>query len=55
MQDLKAANLHAARGVASREFELNPGHGTADYLFHVDGKAAGVMEAKLELEGTVEA
>ncbi len=43
-----AANLHAARGVASREFELKPGHGTADYLLYVDGKAAGVIEAKKE-------
>jgi type I restriction enzyme R subunit len=48
VQDLKAANLLAARGVALREFELNPGHGTADYLLYVDGKAAGVIEAKKE-------
>ncbi|MFM7848731.1 MAG: type I restriction-modification enzyme R subunit C-terminal domain-containing protein [Rubrivivax sp.] len=46
VQDLKAAHVHAARGVALREFELNPGHGTADYLLYVDGKAAGVVEAK---------
>ena len=46
VQDVKAANVHAARGVALREFELNPGHGTADYLLYVDGKAAGVIEAK---------
>ncbi|MCX8114953.1 MAG: type I restriction endonuclease, partial [Burkholderiaceae bacterium] len=32
--------------MALREFELNPGHGTADYLLYVDGKAAGVIEAK---------
>jgi type I restriction enzyme R subunit len=31
--------------VALREFELNPGHGTADYLLYVDGKAAGIVEA----------
>jgi type I restriction enzyme R subunit len=48
VQDVKAANLLAARGVALREFELNPGHGTADYLLYVDGKAAGVIEAKKE-------
>ncbi len=30
IQDFKAADIHAARGVALREFELNPGHGTAD-------------------------
>jgi hypothetical protein len=29
VQDFKAANLQAARGVALREFELNPGCGTA--------------------------
>jgi len=46
VQDFKAADLAAARGVALREFELNPGHGTADYLLYVDGKAAGVIEAK---------
>ncbi|MCU0814871.1 MAG: type I restriction endonuclease, partial [Burkholderiaceae bacterium] len=46
VQDVQAAHLHAARGVALREFELNPGHGTADYLLYVDGKACGVIEAK---------
>ena len=46
VQDFKAANLTAARGVALREFELNPGHGTADYLLYVDAKACGVIEAK---------
>ncbi|MCK7499973.1 MAG: DEAD/DEAH box helicase family protein [Comamonadaceae bacterium] len=46
VQDVKAADLHAARGVAIREFQLNPGHGFADYLLYVDGKAAGVIEAK---------
>lgn len=44
--DYKAADIHAARGVAIREFELVAGHGTADYLLYVDGKAAGVIEAK---------
>ncbi|MBX3673101.1 MAG: DEAD/DEAH box helicase family protein [Burkholderiales bacterium] len=44
--DARAVNLHAARGVAIREFELTAGHGTADYLLYVDGKAAGVIEAK---------
>jgi type I restriction enzyme R subunit len=43
--DLADANIHAARGVVIREFPL-PGHGFADYLFYVDGKAAGVIEAK---------
>jgi len=46
VQYVGAANLHAARGVALREFELNVGHGTADYLLYVEGRAAGVIEAK---------
>lgn len=45
--DVKDTNIHAARGVAIREFPL-PGHGFADYLLYVDGKAAGVIEAKRE-------
>lgn len=42
------ANIHAARGVALREFPLNAGYGFADYLLYIDGKAAGVIEAKKE-------
>lgn len=42
---IKDANIHAGRGVAIRNFPL-PGHGFADYLLYVDGKAAGVIEAK---------
>jgi type I restriction enzyme R subunit len=45
VQDYKAANIHAGRGVALREFPL-PGFGFADYLLYVDGRAAGVIEAK---------
>lgn len=45
--DATQANIHASRGVAIREFPL-PGHGFADYLLYVDGKAAGVIEAKKE-------
>ncbi|MDF1554520.1 MAG: type I restriction-modification enzyme R subunit C-terminal domain-containing protein [Deferrisomatales bacterium] len=44
--DAKAANIHAGRGVAIREFPLQTGHGFADYLLYVDGRAAGVIEAK---------
>ncbi|MDO8930785.1 MAG: DEAD/DEAH box helicase family protein, partial [Rhodocyclaceae bacterium] len=44
--DVAQANIHAGRGVALREFPLDPGHGYADYLLYVDGKAAGVIEAK---------
>ena len=46
--DMGQANIHAARGVAIREFPLNTGYGFADYLLYIDGKAAGVIEAKKE-------
>ena len=46
VQDLRAAKIHAKKGVAIREFPLNQGHGFADYLLYVDGQAAGVIEAK---------
>ncbi|MFT4243341.1 MAG: type I restriction-modification enzyme R subunit C-terminal domain-containing protein [Acidovorax sp.] len=42
------ANIHAAVGVAIREFPLNPGFGFADYLLYINGKACGVIEAKKE-------
>ena len=42
------ANIHAATGVAIREFPLDPGYGFADYLLYVNGKACGVIEAKKE-------
>jgi type I restriction enzyme R subunit len=48
--DVANANIHAGsgavKGVAIREFPLNPGHGFADYLLYVNGKACGVIEAK---------
>lgn len=46
--DLKEANIYAHRGVVIRNFPLKSGHGFADYLFYIDGKAAGVIEAKKE-------
>ena len=46
VQDSKAINTFAARGVAVREYPLGSGHGFADYLLYVDGKVAGVIEAK---------
>jgi type I restriction enzyme R subunit len=46
--NMSEANIHAARGVALREFPLNNGFGFADYLLYIDGKAAGVIEAKKE-------
>ncbi|MCB1800469.1 MAG: DEAD/DEAH box helicase family protein, partial [Gammaproteobacteria bacterium] len=47
IQNAAEANISAGLGVAIREFPL-PGHGFADYLLYVDGKAAGVIEAKKE-------
>ena len=43
--DMGQQNLLAHRGVAIREYPL-PGHGFADYMLYVDGKSAGVVEAK---------
>ncbi|MFM2091812.1 MAG: hypothetical protein RLZZ127_2301 [Planctomycetota bacterium] len=48
VQSRDALNLHAGQGVAVREVHLRPGHGIADYLLFVDGKAVGVIEAKQE-------
>jgi type I restriction enzyme R subunit len=48
VQDLKVADIRAGRGVALRNVPLASGHGFADYLLYVDGKAAGVIEAKKE-------
>jgi hypothetical protein len=36
VQDAREANLAAARGVAVREFILEPPHGRADYLLFVE-------------------
>jgi type I restriction enzyme, R subunit len=46
LQDRDAVNLSAAVGVAVREARLKRGHGFADYLLFVNGKAVGVLEAK---------
>jgi type I restriction enzyme, R subunit len=48
VQGQKALNLGAGRGVAVREFILSKPHGRVDYLLFVDGKPAGVIEAKPE-------
>ena len=40
VQPVKEANIHAARGVALCNFQLKDGHGFADYMLYVDGKAA---------------
>lgn len=41
IQDTREVNLRAGHGVALRNFPLVSGHGFADYLLYVDGKAAG--------------
>lgn len=46
VQDVAHVDLQAARGVAIREFPLAAGHGFADYLLYVDGRACGLIEAK---------
>jgi type I restriction enzyme, R subunit len=46
VQDLANLNRYAGLGVAVREYPLQTGE--ADYLLFVDGKAAGVIEAKPE-------
>ncbi|HET6515914.1 MAG TPA: type I restriction-modification enzyme R subunit C-terminal domain-containing protein [Thermodesulfovibrionales bacterium] len=48
--DYKEANIHAHPGVVIRNFPLKAKHGIADYLFYIDGKAAGIIEAKKEGE-----
>ncbi len=46
VQDRSEMNLAAGQGVAIREFPMAKGHGFADYMLFVDGKAVGVLEAK---------
>ena len=46
VQNRDEMNLAAGSGVAVREFRMAPGHGFADYMLFVVGKAAGVLEAK---------
>ena len=46
LQDRAEMNLAAGHGVAVREFKMASGHGFADYLLFVQGKAVGVLEAK---------
>ncbi len=43
---LDQANIHAHQGVATRKFPLKPIHSFDDDLLYVDGKTAGVIEAK---------
>ncbi|MCU0269356.1 MAG: DEAD/DEAH box helicase family protein [Acidimicrobiales bacterium] len=46
VQNRADMNLYAGQGVAVREFIMAAGHGRADYLLFVDGKAVGAIEAK---------
>jgi type I restriction enzyme R subunit len=46
VQSRDQMNLYASQGVAVREFIMATGHGRADYLLFIDGKAAGAVEAK---------
>lgn len=48
LQDRAEMNLHAAPGVAVREFPLKVTQGFADYLLFVDQRPVGVVEAKPE-------
>src|SRR5712691_9590264 len=48
VQSRDEINLSAARGVAIREFKMEPGYGYADYLLFVDGRSVGALEAKKE-------
>src|ERR1035438_9639698 len=50
VQSADQANLNAGRGVAVREFVMEPPHGRVDYLLFVDRVAVGVIEAKKEGE-----
>jgi hypothetical protein len=54
VQNANRVNLGTARGVAVREFFLQPPHGRADYLLFVDRKPVGAIEAKPEGETLTE-
>lgn len=46
VQDYKKLNLGAGIGVAIREFKMDGGYDSADYLLFVNRRGAGVIEAK---------
>ena len=48
MRNQSDANILAHRGLAIRNLALKPGHSFANYFLYVDGRAAGVIEAKKE-------
>ena len=47
VQNRSELDLSVGTGIAVREFPLNRGHGTADYLLYADRKVIGVIEAGL--------
>ena len=47
-RDQSDANISAYRGLVRRNFTSKQSHGFADYLLYVDGRAAGVIEAKTD-------
>ncbi len=49
VQDNRAINFQAGRGIAVREYQTDVG--PADYALFVDGRAVGVIEAKPEEQG----
>ncbi|MHB9082098.1 MAG: type I restriction endonuclease subunit R, partial [Pirellulaceae bacterium] len=48
VQDRDDLDLTAGRGIAVREFPMKSGFGFSDYLFYLDRKALGAVEAKAE-------
>lgn len=46
IQDRGDLDLSAGPGIAITEFLMKSGHGFADYLLYLDGKAIGAVEAK---------
>ena len=47
IQDRTEMNLAAGPGVAVREFKMVEGHGFADYMLFVEGKAVGMAHNKV--------
>jgi type I restriction enzyme, R subunit len=45
VRDQSDANILAYRGVAIRNFTLKPGHGFANFLLYVAGRAMAVIDA----------
>src|SRR4030095_5109055 len=50
VQRRRQVNIHAARGVAVCEVSLQRGHGYADYLLYLNGKAVGAVGGKKTVE-----